>query len=170
MSRFYKHDDVNSRAAAAAAAAANAPCPCSGGVRHCHQMVQTKRKWNMASCHVAATGRDSRRRPPPLESDSQVLIGVVLAPAVGGGAEEGQLLATGSLQLQDPAAQVQAALGGGETSGLILIQVLIIILKFKAECRSFVGTCLSYITTSFRANLLNEHSGSFLILHSTHSN
>lgn len=40
---------------------------------------------------------------------SQVLVGVVLALAVGRRVQEGQLLAT-SLKLQDPAAQVQAAL------------------------------------------------------------
>lgn len=40
---------------------------------------------------------------------SQVLIGVVLAVAVGGRVQEGQLLAA-ALQLQDPIAQVQAAL------------------------------------------------------------
>lgn len=44
-----------------------------------------------------------------VESVSQVLVGVVLALAVGCRVQEGQLLATG-LQLQDLTAQVQAAL------------------------------------------------------------
>ena len=43
-------------------------------------------------------------------SHSQVLVGVVLAPAVGRRIQEGKLLATVALQLKDPAAQVQAAL------------------------------------------------------------
>lgn len=42
-------------------------------------------------------------------SGSQVLVGVVLALAVGGRVQEGQLVAA-ALQLQDLAAQVQAAL------------------------------------------------------------
>lgn len=41
--------------------------------------------------------------------DSQVLVGVMLALAVGRGVQEGQLL-TGALQLQNLTAQVQAAL------------------------------------------------------------
>lgn len=41
-----------------------------------------------------------------MESGSQVLVGVVLAQAVGRRVQKGKLL---SLQLQDPAAQVQAA-------------------------------------------------------------
>lgn len=42
-------------------------------------------------------------------SGSQVLVGVVLALAVGGRVQEGQLVAA-ALQLQDLTAQVQAAL------------------------------------------------------------
>lgn len=47
-----------------------------------------------------------------VESGSQVLVGVVLAP--GRRVHKGQLLVT-VLQLQDPAAQIQAALWGVQT-------------------------------------------------------
>lgn len=79
--------------------------PCSGSVRHCDRTVQTQ----TASRHVAATSRDSRKVVAAVESGSQVLVGVVLALAVGRRVQEGQLLVA-ALQLHDPAAQVQAAL------------------------------------------------------------
>lgn len=47
-----------------------------------------------------------------VESGSQVLVGVVVALAVGGRVQEGQLVAGAALQLQDTTAQVQAALWG----------------------------------------------------------
>lgn len=45
-----------------------------------------------------------------VELGSQVLVGVVLALAVGRRVQEGQLVVA-ALQLQDPTAQIQAALG-----------------------------------------------------------
>lgn len=80
--------------------------PCSGSVRRRDQTSPDKR--HGASLQQLVTVRGGRS-PPAVVSGSQVLVGVVLALAVGGGVQEGQLVAA-ALQLQDLTAQVQAAL------------------------------------------------------------
>lgn len=97
----------------------NTGCACSSVFWQCETLWSTAP--DTASRLLRHNQSRSEEAAAAVVSDSQVLVGVVLALAVAGWVQEGQLLPT-ALQLHHLAAQVQAAL---ETHGQIIHEWLL---------------------------------------------